>query len=174
MYEWESRKWFTWCDVFVQGGGDVFHSEQILLDVQGAVSKDKELALYILYVFLPLHLLHEGRTMKFCILNLLINCKSILNWVQFRCSFTDLGKMSRINVSCVMGQQSLILQGRNWKSLLFKAVEGLWTVGSVQRSAFRVCEQTNWNMSLGKALRSISLYQELDLTGIASVNNCCA
>lgn len=36
MHEWESRKWFTWCDVFVQGGGDVFHSGQILLDVQGA------------------------------------------------------------------------------------------------------------------------------------------
>lgn len=36
MHEWESRKWFTWHDVFAQGEGDVFHSEQILLDVQGA------------------------------------------------------------------------------------------------------------------------------------------
>lgn len=130
--------------------------------------------LCILCVFFPLHLLHEGRAMKFCILNLLIHCKSILNCVQFRWPFQDLGKMSRINVICVMGQQSLILQGRDWKSLLFKAVRGLWTVGSVQRSAFRVGEQTNWNMSLGKALWNIFSYQELDLTGIASVNNCCA
>lgn len=58
--------------------------------------------------------------------------------------------MSRINVSCVMGQQSLILQGRDWKSLLFKAVKGLWTVGSVQRSAFRVREQTSEICHLAK------------------------
>lgn len=37
MHEWEGRKWFTWRDVFAQGGADVFHSEQILLEVQGAL-----------------------------------------------------------------------------------------------------------------------------------------
>lgn len=129
-----------------------------------ALSKDGELAsLCMLYVFFPLHHLHEG---KFCILNILINCKNILNWVQLWCPFLDLGKMSRINVSCVMGQQSLILQGRDWKSLLSRLWRDCELLGLYKEvhseCVSRAVKYVTWQSSL----------KHLSLSGIGFDRDC--
>lgn len=113
--------------------------------------------------FLPLHHLHEG---KFCILNILINCKNILNWVQLWCPFLDLGKMSRINVSCVMGQQSLILQGRDWKSLLSRLWRDCELLGLYKEvhseCVSRAVKYVTWQSSL----------KHLSLSGIGFDRDC--